>query len=160
MSAFAGLAALAGLVAASLGVPRQSTCPPISFDTSAWRDQFAPSFGFNFRAPPRYEHKVWPSRSDSTDDSEDWWPARSVSWTFQFQTAPATALLIPHDTSDYSACVEPWTGRGGLVERYRAGWMSTDLHRGETVPHSRILALAKRPHTPLPEFGHRQSART
>lgn len=103
----------------------QAACEPSVIDTADWREHSVPKFGLGFLAPPRYVHKIWASRADSTSDREDYWPAHSVRWRFFIETAPATALLVPRDTTNYSACLESWTGYGGQVERYQAGWMTT-----------------------------------
>lgn len=116
------IATLSGLAQPASG---QAACEPSDIDTADWREHLAPQFGLSFLAPPRYLHKIWASRSDSTSDREDYWPAHSVRWQFSIETAPATALLVPGDTTNYSACLESWTGYRGQVERYRAGWMTT-----------------------------------
>jgi len=128
------LAVIAALGGAGRRAHAQATCEPSDIDTNGWREHLAPTFGLSFLAPPRYQHKIWASRSDEPSDREDYWPVRSVQWTFFIETAPRTALLVPPDTTDYSVCREPWTGRGGLVERFRAGWMSTGPTTG-TAPY-------------------------
>jgi hypothetical protein len=122
------VAMLASPAAAQEATP--PVCPPVSVDTTGWRAQSSARFGTRFLAPPRYRRKVWESRGsnmphmDSTD-AEDYRPTTSVLWTFTFATAPGASLAVPHDATDYSICTEPWSGRRGTVERFRAGRMST-----------------------------------
>ena len=130
--------------------PKPAGCLPVSADTAGWPTQGSVQFGTRFLAPPRYRRKAWEVHGSNmpgmgVTDAEDYWPITSVLWIFTFATDTSATLAIPKDAHEYSICVEPWSGKRGSIERFRAGGdVDGTKQHVCTLYCSRVLATAER----------------